>query len=162
MEQYLPLQPTFLSVTCFLRNGDDILLMHRAPDRKHEPNSYCGVGGKVHSGETFLDTAVREVKEETGLEIDQADFIYRGQLIMEGYPERWMVTLLEATTNTRTVVADPREGTLEWVPQDKVLDTNLMDDIRFYYPIYAASSAPIYGYFLFDANNKVISHRIQQ
>jgi len=162
MQQQSPLQPTICSVTCYLRNGDDYLFMHRAANRNHEPDKFCGVGGKIESGETVLEAAARETKDETGQLISPADFIFRGTLIMEGYPERWVVTLLEATTSDRTVVTDLREGALEWIPKDKVLENNLMDDIRIYFPQFIESSDQIFGYFLFDKDNHVISYKIQQ
>jgi 8-oxo-dGTP pyrophosphatase MutT (NUDIX family) len=44
----------------------EILLIRRAPDRMH-PGLWQCVTGKLESGETIVDGALREVSEETGL-----------------------------------------------------------------------------------------------
>lgn len=44
-----------------------ILLLKRAPEKAFAPNWYTGVGGKVEIGETFDESALRELEEETGL-----------------------------------------------------------------------------------------------
>jgi 8-oxo-dGTP diphosphatase len=44
-----------------------VVLLKRSPDKKFAPNYYTGVGGKVEKGETILESAYRELQEETGL-----------------------------------------------------------------------------------------------
>lgn len=159
MAKTLPV-PTLLSVTVFVHNAGDVLLMKRSPHRSHEPNKYCGVGGKVDPGETILDTAIRETLDETGLEFSPDQLTFRGSLILDGYPDaRWVVNLFDAWTEERSV-KQTDEGELLWVPQDKVLETDLMDDIRLYLPTYFASDKPIFGHFLFDGNGTVIEHKL--
>lgn len=53
---------------------DKILLGHRVVNGKdtggiHEPDSWCLPGGKQEYGETILEGAAREMKEETNLDI---------------------------------------------------------------------------------------------
>lgn len=103
MAKTLPV-PTLLSVTIFVRSDNDVLLMQRGAHRAHEPNKFCGVGGKVDAGETIFATAMRETREETGLALSPSAFTYRGNLILDGYPDaRWVVSLFEAWTDEREV-----------------------------------------------------------
>lgn len=53
------------SVATFILNGADVLLI------KHKTlELWLPVGGEVESGETPLEAAQREVKEETGLDVE--------------------------------------------------------------------------------------------
>lgn len=159
MAKTLPV-PTLLSVTVFVRNGDDVLLMKRSPHKSHEPNKYCGVGGKVDPGETILEAALRETFEETGLDFTPSDLTFRGSMILDGYPEaRWVVNLFDARTEQRNI-KQTDEGELLWVPQDTILEADLMDDIRLYLPTYLASDEPLFGHFQFDSHDSVIEHKL--
>ena len=152
--------PTLLSVTCFLRNETDILLMQRAANRTHEPSKWSGVGGKLHGSETVLDAAMRETQEETGQSIPAEHFRFRGTLIMDGYPEgRWVVSLFEVWTDDRDVV-QTAEGQLHWVPIDEVRSKDLMDDIHHYIEHMIHETEPIFGYFRFDEQAKVVEQRL--
>lgn len=53
-----------VSVVLLFNNGKIL-----AVSRKDNPNDFGLPGGKADDGETFHDAAVREVKEETGLDI---------------------------------------------------------------------------------------------
>src|SRR4030095_8613577 len=55
---------------CFVTNGDDVLLMRRAPHKRVFPNQYNGVGGHIERDEDVYASAKREILEETGLQVD--------------------------------------------------------------------------------------------
>lgn len=63
-------------VAVWIRNRKgEYLISQRAADRPIYPLMWECVGGSVVKGETSLEGAVREVKEEVGLDLDeQADF----------------------------------------------------------------------------------------
>ncbi len=55
-----------LTVLCLIQDGNKILLQNRV---KEDWKGYTFPGGHVEAGESFVETVVREMKEETGLNI---------------------------------------------------------------------------------------------
>ena len=55
-----------LTVLCLIEDGDRLLLQNRI---KKDWHGYALPGGHVERGESFVDAVIREMKEETGLEI---------------------------------------------------------------------------------------------
>lgn len=55
-------------------NENEILILKRHPKSKTDPEMWELPGGKVENGEHFTDALVREIKEETGLDVDVGDF----------------------------------------------------------------------------------------
>ena len=70
-------------------------------------------GGKVELGETRIQAAHREVREETGLEIEVGDVIWVGESIGPGDPPAWHFTIVD-------FVATPIGGALQ--PGDDASD----------------------------------------
>jgi len=54
----------------YIEHDDKILLLHRQ-DNKSQGNKWGIPGGKVDKGETPLQAAIREIKEETGYDISK-------------------------------------------------------------------------------------------
>jgi 8-oxo-dGTP diphosphatase len=52
-----------------LVRGDQVLLVHRSPDRHAYPNVWDLPGGHVEAGETELAALAREMHEELGVQI---------------------------------------------------------------------------------------------
>lgn len=61
---------------CFLKKGDKILLLNR--DKPQWMGAWNGVGGKIEHSETPLVGALREIKEETGIYLQ--DITYKGKI----------------------------------------------------------------------------------
>jgi dihydroneopterin triphosphate diphosphatase len=57
-------------VVRIVRNKVEFLLMKRSPNEKY-PNIWQMVTGKIKENEKAYETALREIKEETGLEISE-------------------------------------------------------------------------------------------
>src|SRR4051794_1381265 len=66
------------AVLVYLQKGDQILMIHRnskgpGPLDFHE-GKWNGLGGKCELDESPLEAAVREVQEESGLELPESEF----------------------------------------------------------------------------------------
>lgn len=68
-----------VGVGVVLRQGDAILLVQRG----NEPGKglWAVPGGKVRSGESLQKAAIREIGEETGLEIEVGEVVWVGEHI---------------------------------------------------------------------------------
>ena len=55
-----------LTVLCLIQNGDEYLLQDRV---KEDWKGYTLPGGHIENGESVVDAVIREMKEETGLDI---------------------------------------------------------------------------------------------
>jgi lipoyl(octanoyl) transferase len=57
-------------VFVFVRRGDEYLVLHRS---ERQGAYWHGVAGGLEEGESYLEAAVRELREETGLEAPVVD-----------------------------------------------------------------------------------------
>ena len=113
-----------LTVLCLIQDGNRLLLQNRV---KEDWKGYTFPGGHVEAGESFVDAVVREMKEETGLEILNPRIVGIKQFpITDG---RYIVLLFKATEFIGTVVSSD-EGEMEWVDIDKLSEVNVVEDFR--------------------------------
>lgn len=91
------------------------------------------IGGEIQSGESASDAAIREVKEETGLEIKTGRIIGRR---LHPQTNRFLtyVAAWPATTNTEIAVLDTKElSTVQWMSFTEITDvlgTDLFEPVR--------------------------------
>ena len=111
----------------FITHGDEVLLLRGAPTKRIWPNQYNGVGGHVEADEDIYTSAVREMREETGLDV--ADVRLRGILNIDAGQETGIIVFVfTAQARGRDVRPSP-EGALEWVKQDRIAELNLVEDL---------------------------------
>ena len=64
-----------LTMRGIMKNGDgEILILKRHPKSRTDPDTWELPGGKMEAGEFFDDALVREIKEETDLDVEVGDF----------------------------------------------------------------------------------------
>lgn len=61
---------------CFIKRGEKILLLNR--EKSAWMGVWNGVGGKIEANETPIESVLREVKEETGITLMNAE--YKGKV----------------------------------------------------------------------------------
>ncbi|GAF13928.1 MutT/Nudix family protein [Bacillus sp. JCM 19046] len=61
---------------CFIRKKEKLLVLNR--EYKPLKGLWNGVGGKIEPGETPKECVIREVKEETGIDISSCNIIDKG------------------------------------------------------------------------------------
>lgn len=113
-----------LTVLCLITDGDRMLLQNRV---KKDWQGFTLPGGHVEPGESFVDAVIREMKEETGLDIKNPRLVGIKQFpIKDG---RYVVLLFKATEYSGTVVSSD-EGQMEWVESNRLSEINTVDDFE--------------------------------
>ena len=74
-------------------DGDKVLLIRRG--RGPGAGLWAVPGGKVEYGESLVETAVREAREETGYDVELGPVIWVGESIGPGQPPEWHYTLVD-------------------------------------------------------------------
>lgn len=106
------------TVLCYLFRGENILLLFRNK-KKNDINEgkWIGIGGHIEKGESPNQTLIREVKEETNLNI--LSYEYRGKLyfINGEYKE---VIYLYTSSSYSGEIKECDEGTLKYFPKNEI------------------------------------------
>lgn len=104
------------AVSCILICENELLLIKRKKD-PHQ-GLYCPVGGKVDPHESPKTAIVREVKEETGFDIDPPVL---GGVMVESSPVKYnWISLIFSYNIDRVEPPISDEGELEWIHKDRL------------------------------------------
>lgn len=139
---YDPTKAHYIVITVIIKNGDDYLLLKRAPHEKAFPNQWSVPGGKLETTDYKnrpKDTAhhwynvaelvgIRETLEETGITIEQPKYLT--SIIYErddGIPT--MIISMYAETTQREVILEKGHTAYAWVPLEKLQEYDLVDGI---------------------------------
>ncbi|MGB7340496.1 MAG: NUDIX domain-containing protein [Phototrophicaceae bacterium] len=118
---------------CFVRNGNDILLMKRAAHKRVFPNQYNGLGGHIERNEDPLTGARREIKEESGLDV--YDIKLRAIHNIDAGADTGIILMVyTAQSDNRNFVDEGLEGTLEWIPINAINEYDLVEDLPLILP----------------------------
>ena len=122
-------EPRFDVVSCFVEANGEVLFLHRQ-DNKSEGNRWGIPAGKIEEGETELEAMVREIREETGLDIPAEKIAYFNKVYVR-YPEYdFVYHMLYTKLDSRPIILlDEREHKdFSWVLPQAALKMPLVLD----------------------------------
>lgn len=110
-------KPIRNAVRCYLIKDNEVVVTKYKKGNKKE-GYYDIPGGKIEEGETPKQTAIREMKEETGIEIQNLK--YKGIMTIE-YPDRMFIFDTFISKEYEGEPQEFEENTSEWIDIDELL-----------------------------------------
>lgn len=146
------------SLVYLIRNQEWLFLYRNKKENDVNHGKWIGVGGKREINESIEQCAIREVKEETGYEIDALNkhgivyFIYDENEVEE------MHVFTSSLFHGRQKECD--EGILKWIPKNRILDLDLWEGDRIFLKDLMETPDPLFIYELkYDKDSKLISFK---
>lgn len=153
-----------LATLCYVRQGGKTLMVHVKKAGGIHEGKWNAPGGKLDAGESPEECVVREIREETGLIISDAEL--KGVLTFPAFQgasakpgKDWYVFVFVARKVAGILTSSSPEGELKWVPDAELVGLNLNAGDKLFLPLLdrpGSFSAKI----TYDGD-KVVSHDIR-
>ena len=141
------------TVQIYLEKDGRYLMLYRNK-KKNDMNEgkWLGVGGHVELGETSFQAVVREVKEETGLDLKSAEYRCVINFVNDDYDE---IIYQYTSSDFSGEVIECNEGELKWIPKEEVLSLPMWEgDKYFLAPL--INNEPFFEITIVYKNNKLV------
>lgn len=107
---------------CYIERGDEVLMLHRVKKAVDEnAGKWIGVGGGFEEGESPEECMLREVREETGLQLSS----WRCRGVVTFVSDEWGTEYMHLFTAEAVdgPLSDCAEGVLAWKKKSEVLSS---------------------------------------
>jgi 8-oxo-dGTP diphosphatase len=142
---------------CFITHGDDVLLLRGGPNKRLWAGLYNGVGGHLEPDEDIYNGLLREVREETGLQV----YDVRLRLVSHvdaGNAAMGIMIFVFTAVATGRAVTPSEEGSLEWMPNTNLPLHSMVEDLPLWLPRILAMTAndpPFFAKYHYDEANQL-------
>jgi len=116
-------EKAIVTMLCMVYDNNKLLLQNRV---KEDWKGYTFPGGHVEKQESFIQAAVREMKEETGLTIFSPKLCGIKQFQTDD-DERYIVLLFK-TDRFEGTLTSSEEGEMVWIDRSRLEEYPLVDD----------------------------------
>jgi 8-oxo-dGTP diphosphatase len=117
-------------VLVFVTNEDRVLLLRGSASKRIWPGLLNGLGGHLEAGEDPMAGAIREVREESGIELQPGDLTLRAVVSIDaGDPRLGILNFVFTAVCPSREVAASHEGELEWHRKDELGALPLVGDL---------------------------------
>lgn len=154
------MQKLIESTQIYLKKDNCFLMLYRNK-KKNDMNGgkWIGVGGKIEPNETPLEGIIREVKEETGLDLKSAKLRAKLYFYNNDYGE---VIYQYTSEDFEGELIDCDEGTLKWVPIDQIMFLPLWEGDKEFLPLLINEKTPYFEMDLIYKNDKFVKCSINK
>ncbi|MCY3719067.1 MAG: NUDIX domain-containing protein [Anaerolineaceae bacterium] len=141
----------------FVCHGESVLMIKRRQDSRIYPGCYNGVGGHLERDEDPASGVLREISEETGLEVSQLRLraIYN---IDPGTQPGVLLFVFTCACDSPVTPGPTQEGELQWVSREDLQSLPLVEDLPQMLPLIldmADDAAPLFVHSSYDRNDKL-------
>jgi len=123
----------FVAMKAFIVHDGKVLIVRESTKYQDGTNAakYDIVGGRIKPGQAFDESLRREIREETGLEVELGRPFYVGEWRPVVKGESWQVvaTFFECQASTNTVQLSEDHDAYEWIDPKKNQDFNLIPNL---------------------------------
>jgi 8-oxo-dGTP pyrophosphatase MutT (NUDIX family) len=143
---------------CFLVAEDPRRILLGLKKRGFGKGKFNGFGGKIADGEDVRDAAVREIREECGLEVAPADLIPAGRLVFffPSRPEFDHDVSVFRAVRWRGALCESDEMRPEWFRIEEVPYDRMWQDDGHWLPLVLAG-ASVEAEFTFADDNETVA-----
>ena len=143
---------------CYIRKDHKTLMIHRVKkENDMHQGKWNGLGGKLEPGETPEECAIREIREESGL--NARHLVLKGLLTFPQFAknEDWYAFVFVAYEFEGELIDSP-EGLLQWIDDAELSDLNLWEGDKIFLP-WLERPGFFSGKFVYR-NGKLIDHDV--
>jgi 8-oxo-dGTP diphosphatase len=133
------------------------LLLRGAASKRIWANKYNGIGGHIERDEDIYSAALREVREETGLEVEDLRLV--GLINIDGdQPTGIMLFVFTAQSRSGEPIPS-EEGALEWIDRDLITQVDLVEDLPIILPRaidQLVSALPFFAHYSYNEQEQLM------
>lgn len=115
----------------FIRKDGKYLLMKRSKDKKYAPGKIHPFGGKIDQDENPYQGAIREIKEEVGIDIHnlKLEAVILELTDEKELPVNWLVFYFSADYKSGNI-KETEEGKAVYLTSDEIKSSNLFPSVK--------------------------------
>ena len=146
----------------FITRGEQVLLLRGSSQKRIWANKYNGIGGHIERDEDVYAAALREIREETSLEVENLRLA--GLINIDGdQPTGIMLFVFTATSHLGEPIPT-EEGTPEWIARDQLTQIDLVEDLPTILPRaldLPPNASPFFAHYRYDEQERLVIHFAQ-
>ncbi|MEO4054792.1 8-oxo-dGTP diphosphatase [Solibacillus sp. CAU 1738] len=144
---------------CFIKRSEELLMLNR--EKTPNLGMWNGVGGKTEHGETAIQCAIREIMEETGIQVLTSNTQNKGAVtwIEEHQTTGMDLFLIEVAQNfTYETPQKTAEGILDWKKIDWLMhprNRGVSEMLQQFLPIALHETSPVEHVYTYEKGELV-------
>ena len=141
----------------FITREQRVLLLRGSAQKRIWANKYNGIGGHIERNEDIYSAALREIHEETGLDVEGLRLA--GLINIDGDQSAGIMLFVFTALSRSGDPIPSEEGALEWIDRDRLAQIDLVEDLPTILPHaldQTLTAPPFFAHYHYDEQEKLI------